>query len=398
MLEQTLDIARQADAPMMNMDDAVFTSTLSQASICAGLMRFVVLSFLLICAVVAQTQNPEQLFRDAVAAQSRGDDAAAISKYQQLLKIRPDVVEVRANLGAALARQGRFDEAIEQYTAALGKRDNPGLRLNLALAHYKKGGIPDAVKQLEILRSAEPRDVRVATLLADCYARLGQDDRVISLLTPLEATNRDDLALEWMLGSALVRTAKRAEGLERVELVAKRGNSAEAYLLAGQTALKLDDFERARDHADAVIRLNPALPGALTLRGMVLPYLGDNQGAITALKKALEADVNDFDAHLHLGGVLTTERDLEGARKHIEKALQLQPSSNLARYELARLERTEGKLEAAAANFEKVIREDPNWAQPHIELSAVYFKLNRQEDGEREKAAFDRLSATNAKR
>ena len=63
----------------------------------------------------AQSPSPEQLFHDAVAAQQRGDDALAVRKYQELVKRYPDSLEVRANLGAALARLNRYDEAIVQY-------------------------------------------------------------------------------------------------------------------------------------------------------------------------------------------------------------------------------------------------------------------------------------------
>jgi tetratricopeptide (TPR) repeat protein len=185
--------------------------------------------------------------------------------------------------------------------------------------------------------------------------------------------------------------------LARVEKVARRGSSAEAYLLAGQTLLKMDEFERARDDADAALRLNPRLPGALTLRGVTLQYLGDNPGAIAVLRKALEGDPNDFEAHLTLGAVLSAERELADARPHLERALQLNPGSNLARYTMARLERTEGKLDAAIRDFETVIKADPNWPQPHLELSALYFRISRQSDGERERATYDKLSAQQPK-
>src|SRR5947209_12632066 len=115
-----------------------------------------------LAAAGAQTTPPEQLFRDAVSAQQRGDDATAIRKYQELLKIRPDVVEARANLGAALSRQGRFDEAIEQYRAALAKDGgNAPLRMNLALAHYKKGAYQDAAREMETVRRSAPADLRI---------------------------------------------------------------------------------------------------------------------------------------------------------------------------------------------------------------------------------------------
>src|ERR1039458_3524407 len=239
-----------------------------------------IVAFLIAAGVAcAQSTNPQQLFRDAVAAQQRGEDALAVRKYQELLKSYPDSLEVRANLRAALAKLNRYDEAIEQYRAVLAKKENAGLRLNLALAYYKKGAFSDAVKQLDTLRAAQPDDARVATLLADCYASLGQDEKAIAILKPLEAAHPDDLSVAWLLGSALIRAGHRREGLNRVDRVAREGKSPEAYLLAGRTALKMDEFERARDYAAAAARLNPRLPGLDTLRGTVLNYLGDAEGA-----------------------------------------------------------------------------------------------------------------------
>ena len=357
-----------------------------------------IVAFLIAAGVAcAQSTNPQQLFRDAVAAQQRGEDALAVRKYQELLKSYPDSLEVRANLGAALAKLNRYDEAIEQYRAVLAKKENAGLRLNLALAYYKKGALRDAVQQLNTLRAAQPDDARVATLLADCYASLGQDESVIATLKPVEAAHPGDLSVAWLLGSALIRAGHRREGLDRVDRVARQGNRPEAYLLAGQTALKMNEFERARDYAAAAARLDPRLPGVDTLQGSVLDYLGDTEGAVAALRKAVEADPQDFDAQLGLGAVLHTSRDLEGARQHLQRALQLKPDSNVARYEWARLERTEGQVEAAMQDFEKVVRADPTWAQPHVELAALYFRLSRQEEGEKERAIFDRLTAEQQK-
>ena len=346
----------------------------------------------------AQSPNPQQLFHDALAAQQRGDDPLAVRKYQELLKHYPDSIEVRANLGAAFARLKRYDDAIEQYRAVLARKDNAGLRLNLALAYYKKGSFADAVKQLDTLRAAQPDDVRVATLLADCYASLGQDQNVIATLMPEERAHPDDLSVAWLLGSALIRAGHQRQGLDRVDRVAREGKSSEAYLLAGRTALQMNEFERARDYGAEAARLNPRLPGVDTLRGTVLSYLGDTSGAAAALRKAVEADPKDFDAQLGLGAVMHTERDLDGARQHLRRALLLKPSSTVARYEWARLERTEGQIEAAAKDFEKVVHDDPNWAQPHVELAALYFRLNRQEDGEKERAIFDRLTAEQQKK
>lgn len=357
-----------------------------------------IVAFLVAAGVAcAQSSNPQQLFRDAVAAQQSGDDALAVRKYQEILKSYPDSLEVRTNLGAALAKLNRYDEAIEQYRAVLAKKDNAGLRMNLALAYYKKSDWRDAAQQLTTLRAAQPDDTRIATLLGDCYANLGQDETAITTLRPVAAAHPDDLSVAWILGSALIHAGHRHEGLNLVDRVARQGNRPEAYLLAGRTALQLSEFEQARDYATAAAKLNPRLPGLDTLRGTVMSYLGDAEGAAALLRAAVEANPKDFEAQVGLGAVLHTNRDLDGAREHLQRALQLKPDSTLALYEWARLERTEGKVEAATRDFEKVVHDDPNWAQPHVELAALYFRQDRQEDGEKQRAIFDRLTAEQQK-
>src|SRR5262245_63339234 len=64
-------------------------------------------------------ENPERIFARAVQAHQSGDIEGAIREYQAYLALRPERVEARSNLGAALARLGRYADAIEQYKRAL---------------------------------------------------------------------------------------------------------------------------------------------------------------------------------------------------------------------------------------------------------------------------------------
>jgi chorismate mutase len=38
------------------------------------------------------------------------------------------------------------------------------------------------------------------------------------------------------------------------------------------------------------------------------------------------------------------------------------------------------------------VRDEPDWLVPHVELAALYYRLNRPEDGAREKKIVDRLT------
>ena len=51
-----------------------------------------------------------------------------------------------------------------------------------------------------------------------------------------------------------------------------------------------------------------------------------------------------------------------------------------------------GIWSAAVKDLEKVVGTDPEWMDPHVELAALYYRLNRPQDGAREKQIVDRLA------
>ncbi|HEX3681682.1 MAG TPA: tetratricopeptide repeat protein [Bryobacteraceae bacterium] len=357
-------------------------------------MRVVVCALVISCCALAQEANVERLFKSAVEAQQRGDLAAAIREYQQLLQVRPDALDARVNLAVALVRLGRFDEAIDEYRLALTiQPGNTAVRRNLALAYYKKGDFASALHEFDSLHRAAPGDARVAVLLADCYSRLGNNDEAITLLTPFEEAHPDDMDTAYVLGSALMQAGKLRKGAALLEQVGQRGKSADAYLMAGKARLKLNEFVQGRQDLEGAARLDTSLPGLFTALGIAKEQTSDEQGAESDLRKALASNPADFDANLHLGGILYGRRDLDHARPYIERALHIDPSSLFAHYELALCESAAGELEAAAADLEKVVQGDPKWLQAHVELAALYYKLRRPADGLKERQIVDRLTA-----
>ena len=352
-----------------------------------------IMALFCVLAVRAQEPNPEQLFREAQQAQQSGNNELAVQKYQQLLSSHPEVVAARANLGIALAALGRYDQAVAQDTAALqlvpGNRD---LRMNLALAYYKGQKFAEAADQFASLLQEDPQNVRVAMLLGDCYVHLGKDTEAISLLMPFEQADPGNLTIEWTLGSALIRTGRTREGLVRVDKVAAQKPVPEVYALAADAHMRLEEFDDARRYVELALKADPNFPGLNTLSGLVKEYSGDLDGAQEAFHRAITQKTDDFEAHLRLGSVLFQQRKLDEAQSQLERALQIDPTSSYARFELAKVQNAQGQTEAALKNFEAVSRAIPEWLLPHVELAALYFKLNRPEDGAREKRIVDRIS------
>jgi Flp pilus assembly protein TadD len=355
---------------------------------------FVFILFARLCSAQAQQQDPGQLLNDAIRAQQGGDYQLAITEYRKFLELRPDNVEAKVNLGAALAHVGQFDDAIAIYRSALPSlTDKNPVRLNLGLAYYKKGDLASAREQFAALHQSAPGNVQAAILLADTEIKLGDAQSAAGMLEPLENANSSNPDFDYVYGLAMIKAGHRRDGVPRIEKAAQLGNSADAYMLAGATLLDLNDYEPARHDLETAVKLNPKLPGLHTLLGMARDKTGDQKEAEPAFRVAVQENPDDFNANLYLGALLYKQRNSDEAKTYLDRAVKLKPNDTMARYESAMLKSTSGDYEAAAAELEGVVKDNPDWLEPHVELTSLYYKLHRPSDGAKERAIVERLTA-----
>ena len=352
----------------------------------------------------AQTSKPapmsqaDDYLRKGIAAQQQHDLRAAIDDYRKALAIDPKLVEARANLGAALSAAGQFDDAIDEDNKALvSAPGNLGVRMNLGLAYYKKGDSENAHIAFEAVHAARPQDVSAAVLLGYTDIKLGKSNEAAAMLTPLENGHESNMDLEYVLAYALIDSGEEAAGLPRMEKVAKATRSADAYFIAGTARLRRREFHEARADLDGAIDLHGNFPGLYTMAGQARDALGDTPAAQSAFEQALKQDPKDILANLYLGAMHLKQRDLDTARSMLELALQLQPANPMARLQMAKLNGMTGKYTEAAATLEELEKADPNWIDPHIELAAIYYKLHRPDDGQRERDIVQQIEARQQK-
>jgi tetratricopeptide (TPR) repeat protein len=339
----------------------------------------------------------DDLLRKAISEQQRGDLRAAIEDYRKTLAIQPDMAEARANLGAALAAAGDLDGAIREDTLALvNAPDKTAVRMNLALAYYKKGDWQNARQEFAKVHAARPGDLSAAMLLGYSNIKLGRAAEAVDLLLPLEPGQENNMDFEYVLGYALIDAGK-PEGPPRVEKSAAATRSADAFVLAGAARLHRREFKEARSDLDAALQIDPSFPGAQTLAGQARDALGDTAGALPAFEAALRQDPRDLMANLYLGTMRLKDRDLDGARPLLQTAIELAPQMPQARLQWAKLNSMTGKYAEAATILEELEKADPNWLDPHIELAALYYKLHRPEDGQRERDIVQQLEAKEQK-
>jgi len=351
-----------------------------------------------LAAAQAATPNPAAtevvaVFNRAVELQKAGKLAEAIPEYERFLALQPTNVEARSNLGAAFAAQGRYAEAIEQYQQALRVDDtNVKVRLNLGVAYYKAAEISAASAELQKVVAATPTDKRAVLLLADCHLRLGENRKVIELLTPWEDTESSDLVVVYVLGTALIRDDQVTKGQRLIDKIMSRGESAEAHLMLGTAYQMAQEWAPARDEFAKAVALNPKLPGAHAYYGRALLGTASTTAAGEQFRKELEINPNDFDANLYLGVLAKQEQNHDEAMARFRKALSVRPGDLGVRYQIGSLLLLAGKLDEARENLEAVVKDAPKFLEAHVSLATLYYRLKRKEDGDRERAIVQELS------
>jgi protein O-mannosyl-transferase len=198
--------------------------------------------------------------------------------YRTTIERNPGSWMAHTNLGLALAGEGRFDEAIPHYEAAL--RVDPGLwvtRNALGSALMSESRTTEAIAQFDAA-------IRLQPGYADAHFNLGVALRLSGNLP--EAAREFARTLElrpglseasYYLGLGLVDEGRAEEAVARFRAaVADRPDFPEARFALGTTLAGLGRYADALKQLTEAVRLNPGFAQARYNRGAVLQRLGRN--------------------------------------------------------------------------------------------------------------------------
>jgi tetratricopeptide (TPR) repeat protein len=339
--------------------------------------------------------DPAALLAKAVSLHQSGDIEGAVTLYEQVLRLGGGSPGVRSNLGAAYAHLGRYDDAIEQYRKALeADSANLAIRRNLALALYKAGRLTEAAEEASRVVAAEPANENATLLLADCYLRLGQHDKVVELLQPVAGRFSEDRAPSYLLGMALLAQGRKAEAMTAIDRVL-RDNSPEAHVFLAMTYVRDRDCGSALPEIQLALQGNPKLPLVHYLQGQCLmdDKVNDWEGAAQAFRRELEIDPNHFEANLLLGSLLREGGKPDEALTYLARAARFRSDDVAVKFSLGACYVSLGRTEEALPLLEAVAAAVPGHLQTHMQLAVVYHRLGRIEDVARERATVRKLQS-----
>lgn len=230
--------------------------------------------------------------------------------------------------------RGKDQEATSYYSRVpTGDESHVEARVRLAILSAKQGDITAARQNLNDLRLQYPaHQRRLYQIEVELLNQAGQPDTGMDVLTT---------ALEHFPGdfTLLYTRALMAEAAGRIDIVEhdlryiieRDPKHADALNALGYTlADRTDRYKEAYDYITRALDLKPDSYAILDSMGWVLYRLGNNEEAITYLRRSLELH-HDHEVAAHLGEVLWVSGETEEAIRIWERALKEFPDDNKLR-------------------------------------------------------------------
>lgn len=310
--------------------------------------------------------------------------AAAEAAFRKATEGAPELAQGWENLGRALSRLQRHDEAMTALDEAL-RRDPRGLdaRLERSELRARRGDWRGAVDDAERATEIAPGDPMPWRALASRHVGAGDPRAALRAWQRLDALGQasaDDLAVYGeLLGTQGQRDAARAV-FDRAEAIDPR----HVPLLVNVAAFhgRAGDLERSQQYLERALENDPRNVNAHSSLGYVQLLRGATPQAVLTLERAVALDPMRANAWINLGHALLRHRQLGRAIDALEKALALSPDAADVRLYLAQALLGTRDARRAREQIDRVLARQPDLV-PALSLAVIANLADGQVDAAR---------------
>jgi tetratricopeptide (TPR) repeat protein len=282
---------------------------------------------LVFCAWLLGAQEPARVVFDRAAKALAAEDYQAAERgFQTVLRQEPRNIAALSNLGVIYSRTSRADEAIAVYQRALKlSPDDQAILLNLGLVYLRLENHARALPLFERVVAIDPNQLQARQLLAVCRAYSGQLAPAIRDLEALRAAAPRDENILFLLGFVYLKSHETDKAKAVFEQMFEVAGAVRAEFLLGRAYYESTQFAQAEERFLHVIELAPDFPGVHLELGKVYISLRRTDDAIHEFEHVLRQNTDDADAHYFLGGVLVQAGRFTEGVPHLMRAKAAKP-------------------------------------------------------------------------
>jgi tetratricopeptide (TPR) repeat protein len=286
----------------------------------------------------------------------------AIRHYNEALRSKPDYADAHSNLGHALVRQGNTKQAIEHYLKALEIEPNfANAHINLASALQMQENLEQAIHHYSLALRLKPHSAEAHNGLGTILDKQGRAKEAIYHYSVALRLNPDYADAHNNLGVALEKQGRVDEAVSHYSAALHlKPDYAEAHNNLGSVLEKKGRITEAINHYRAAVRAEPDSAKSYNKLGAALEREGKAEEAMRHYSEALRIKPDYAKAHYNLGSVLLRKQRFEEAISHLYEALKIEPGYWQAHFNLGVALSRQGKPEEATFHFSEVLRIKPD--------------------------------------
>jgi tetratricopeptide (TPR) repeat protein len=344
----------------------------------------------------AQTDaRVEELRAGITAAQARGDLAAAVRGYQEMIRIAPRLGAAYNNLGSLYVRQGNYEKAAEVLERGLKvdpKMTSAAALLGVSL--YKLGRYAEARPRLEEAARANPGDPEIELFLANDLTKTGDFEAAVEHFQRVSAKRPGDQHVLYLLARVYMQLGQQA----LAKMNELDPNSVWTHEISGEIMEGMKNYEGAIVEYQKAIEAAPKQAGAHYKLGDLYWSLSQWDNAAGQFQAELSNDPRNCMAQWKLGDILVQQSIRpEEALAAIGKALEMCPNLAEARQDRGKVLLQLHRNEEALADLQAAAKETPDQASVHFLLARAYRALGRPRDAQPEMQLFSVLEEKSRK-
>jgi len=329
------------------------------------------------------SKNPQQadaLHLLGVVELQTNNAAAAVELISRAIKLQPRNAAFHANLGFALEKLRRLDDAIASYDRALEIKPD-------ADQFYRRGNIlhqlkrfADSLDSYDRALSLKPNYVEALNNRGNALRNLKRFDDALASYARALAIKPDHAEALNNRGIALRNLRRFDEAIASYDrALAHKPDYAQAFNNRGNALWELKRFEEALDSYDRALAIDPEYSEALYNRGMALRELARLEDALASFDHALALRPDYVQALVNKGTTLQDLKRFDEALASFDRALALKPDYVEALNSRGTLLASLGQPDAAETQFQQAVLISPDYADAQINLGLARVEQGRLE-------------------
>jgi tetratricopeptide (TPR) repeat protein len=331
----------------------------------------------------------QELYGQAKTAQSQGDLATAIARYEEILRIAPRLGPAYNNLGALYFRQREYQKAATVLEAGLKISPvMPSASALLGISLYEMGEYGKARPRLEAAVRANAADNNAEMYLVHDLTKLGDYEAAETHLRQMAGREPKNQEVWYLLAKIHMKLSEQ----DLAKMNAIDPHSVMAHELSGEMMEAMNNYDGAVVELKKAVEMAPQRPGTHYKLGDAYFSLSQWDSATEQFQAEISIDPANCMARWKTGAiVLLKNGDPEAALADINRALSMCPSLTDARADRARALIKLNRNAEAATDLEAATKADPAEPSTHFLLAKVYRALGRLQDAQAEMQTFSKL-------